>query len=66
MKETQAELVQNRLDYEDRCWRSGYLAYERKVDIERCPLAKGSGARSAWEDGWRKAKSEYEDAPPEE
>lgn len=63
MQETHAELVQNRLDYLDRCWQSGYRSYEH--GNTKNPFAQGSETRKAWQQGWRKAKHEYEDTPPE-
>lgn len=62
--QTQDQLVLNRIEYEDRCHRSGYRAYERGSKLAQCPLAKGSGAREAWEGGWEQARHEHEDSPP--
>jgi ribosome modulation factor len=64
MTYTQAELVQRKYYYMDGCWLSGYRAYEARIARAKCPLAKGSEARKAWEDGWDKARHEYEDEPP--
>lgn len=64
--ETAAELRQNRLDYLDRCWQSGYRAFEVGHPKTRCPFAKGSEVYKAWQQGWRKAKYEYEEAPVDE
>ena len=60
MRETQAELRENHLDYLDACWRSGYRAYEVGRAKKGCPLAKGSEARKSWDQGWDRAKREYE------
>jgi ribosome modulation factor len=51
-------------DFLDRCWQSGYNAYEGNITLKSCPLAKGSPAREAWNQGWEKARHEYEDSPP--
>ena len=50
----------------EKIWQSGYLAYEANIPFAKCPFWPRSDARDAWEDGWCKAKHEYEDAPPED
>lgn len=57
-------MTEAQMDMLDRCWQSGYQAYE--AGIIKCVFAKGSAARKAWKQGWEKARHEYEDVPPDE
>ena len=57
-------MTEAEMDFLDRVWTSGYLAYE--AGIMKPALAKGSAAYKAWKQGWRQAKYEYEEAPPDE
>ena len=56
MKMTEAQM-----DLLQRCWQSGYDAYCARISKNQSPLAKGSAAHKAWQDGWRKAQFEHEE-----
>lgn len=52
------------MDILQRVWSSGYRAYE--VANHRNPHKKGSLSHTAWQEGYRTAKYEYEEAPADE
>lgn len=55
------------LDYLDKCWDDGYRAYELEPtkDLIHVMAPTDINAREAFFGGWRRAKHEYEDTPPD-
>jgi ribosome modulation factor len=52
------------LEILERCYESGYRAYQANIGRRQCPFAKRSTVYKAWKDGWDDARHEYEDEPP--
>ncbi len=54
------------LDYLDECWQDGYKAYEVNKKLSDAPGISAANAKEAWQAGYRQAKYEYENTPPNE